>query len=75
MVSPRRVDLEELWFAEFTVTGMCGLCGNSGIIDTRKTLSYGKGKTRGGRFFCICPNGRKAKRLLKGQLPPEETTS
>lgn len=35
----------------------CGLCGNSGVIDTRA--------------FCICPNGRIIKHQLGGVLPPE----
>lgn len=37
---------------------LCSLCGNSGVIDTRKSaISYGDVNV--GRLnYCICPNGR-----------------
>ena len=44
----------ELWL-EFLVDGRCGLCGNLGVIDTTATIEGG------GKFYCICPNGRAAK--------------
>jgi hypothetical protein len=40
----------------------CGLCGNTGIIDTRGTAKTPDGRDAGIRAFCICPNGRTAKR-------------
>jgi len=43
--------------------GCCGLCGNTGVIDTRGTVKTPSGEPAGGvRAWCICPNGRKAKR-------------
>lgn len=40
----------------------CGLCGNSGIIDTRKSVTTSEGKPCGVEAFCICPNGRAKKK-------------
>jgi len=43
--------------------GCCGLCGNTGMIDTRGHLRTPDGADAGGvRAYCICPNGRYAKR-------------
>lgn len=43
--------------------GCCGLCGNTGMIDTRGRLQTPDGSPAGGILaFCICPNGRKRKR-------------
>ena len=64
-------ELERLWLDEYTVGHDCGLCGNSGIIDTRETVKDTEGEPCGGRFFCICPNGRKRKELMDGVLPKE----
>jgi hypothetical protein len=47
------------------VESCCGLCGNSGVVDTR-----GKVYAPAVRAFCICPNGRAIKQL-RGVLPPE----
>ena len=49
--------IEQLWFSEFLVNGCCGLCGNSGYIDTTG-IKTPRGKETGGRFACICPTGR-----------------
>ena len=48
----------------------CGLCGNSGIVDTRCKVTSPTGSDCGVRAFCICPNGRAIKQL-SGELPPE----
>lgn len=40
---------------------LCGLCGNSGILDTTTSATW-KGKPVGVRAFCICPNGRVKKK-------------
>ena len=47
----------------------CGLCGNTGLVDTRGTVKTPKGNDCGIRAFCICPNGRLLKNLLGGELP------
>lgn len=33
--------------------GLCSLCGNRGIIDTRATA-----RSAGRLNYCVCPNGR-----------------
>lgn len=51
----------ELW-QEFITNGLCGLCGNSGVIVTtglRSSAGYPCGTIK----YCICPNGRKMKEL------------
>ena len=49
----------------------CGLCGNSGIVDTRGKVVSPRGEDCGVRAFCICPNGRVSKYQFSGVLPPE----
>lgn len=42
--------------------GCCGLCGNTGMIDTRGHLKTPAGASAGGILaYCICPNGRHRK--------------
>lgn len=74
-----RVPASELW-EEYLVTPggadipnggpICGLCGNSGWIDTRATARSPVGKVCGDIFPCICPNGRSVKQhgVVVGQL-------
>ena len=40
---------------------LCGLCANSGIIDTRDSAIWNN-KPVGIKGFCICPNGRALKK-------------
>lgn len=40
----------------------CGICGNSGVIDTRGKAYTAAGVHCGIKAFCICPNGRAWKR-------------
>ena len=55
-------DLEDLWFEEFLGPAedprLCGLCGNSGALDTRDRVFSAAGVSCGVLAFCICPNGR-----------------
>lgn len=53
------------------VESWCGLCGNSGIVDTRGKVESPRGDDCGVRTCCICPNGRAIKHQLGGELPPE----
>ena len=53
----------------------CGLCGNSGIVDTRGKVISPRGEDCGVRACCICPNGRTIKHALGGALPPEGQSS
>jgi len=45
---------------------MCGLCGNSGIVNTIGTAKTPTGQAAGVRAYCICPNGRAIKKTKKG---------
>lgn len=38
--------------------GLCSLCGNSGVIDTRETANSGANVKAGRLNYCLCPNGR-----------------
>ena len=56
--------MADLWMAEFlSAQGYCCLCGNDGVIDTRGKLKTRTGIDCGARVYCICPNGRKMKKL------------
>jgi len=52
-----------IWW-EFVNRDHCGLCGNSGWIDTRGVRTAA-GYEVGVRRPCICPNGRAIKRKLR----------
>jgi hypothetical protein len=67
---------------------LCGLCGNTGIIDTRGLVHSPAGVECGVCQYCICPNGRAAKErrwersteaarawLERGELPCERRLS
>lgn len=41
---------------------LCGLCGNSGMLDTRPTAVSGAGIHSGIHAPCLCANGRAIKR-------------
>jgi hypothetical protein len=43
------------------IGGYCGLCGNTGLIDTRNSAKTPRGQQCGGVFPCVCPNGRAIK--------------
>jgi hypothetical protein len=57
------------------VASCCGLCGNTGILDTRGKVKSPGGDDCGVRAYCICPNGRAIKQLSGGALPPEGAPS
>ena len=64
---PTHLELTE----EFTVTvfneelgfniPLCGLCANTGILDTTNSAVWGKHKV-GIKTYCVCLNGRAMKR-------------
>ena len=56
----------DLWF-EFIEKGLCGLCGNSGFLDTTKSAVSPTGVECGVRRPCICPNGRAIKAHLDAE--------
>jgi len=51
---------------------LCTLCGNSGVIDTRKTAVSAAGYNSGRLNWCICPNGQCLRAAANGELPKEE---
>ena len=57
------------------VQSCCGLCGNSGIVDTRGKVFTPSGYDCGVRAYCICPNGRTVKAATDNTLPPERDPS
>ncbi len=49
----------DIWLEFLTPEQMCGLCGQSGVIDTRPlNLHTPAGTPCGVKRYCICPNGR-----------------
>jgi hypothetical protein len=48
---------------------LCGLCGNSGMIDTRGRAISGAGVDAGIRAPCICANGRALKHARDAGKP------
>lgn len=62
--------LTDFWASEFSgAEGLCCLCGNSGVIDTRGKVHTMAGVACGDRVFCICPNGRARKRINGKERP------
>lgn len=55
----------DLWL-EYSEHGMCGLCGNTGVLNTLRSARMAvDGRHVGVKAYCICPNGR----ALKGNKP------
>lgn len=44
---------------------ICGLCGNSGYVDTLSTSKCWDNVPTGIRTYCICPNGRANKKAKR----------
>lgn len=55
---------DKLWveFLGGPNAGLCGLCGQSGIIDTLGHVYSPAGFHCGVIAYCICPNGRAMKK-------------
>jgi hypothetical protein len=70
---PTDSQLREFWVREFADTGHCCLCGNHGVIDTRRQVFTPAGVECGDTAFCICPNGRAMKKGSGRDKPSEET--
>jgi len=65
--------MADLWFAEFVSPNHhCGLCGNSGVIDTRGKVFTAAGVECGVKAYCICPNGRSLRRAMPQTQPCRE---
>lgn len=50
-----------------TGLGLCGLCANSGRIDTRQSARFNSAPC-GVLAYCICPNGRQAKKMGRAAI-------
>lgn len=50
--------LADFWYDNFMVNGLCCLCGNYGVVDTRGHVTSPAGVAAGAKVFCLCPNGR-----------------
>jgi hypothetical protein len=48
----------DIWFEFLGPTGLCGLCGNTGYINTLGHIKDATGTKCGIKQYCICPNGR-----------------
>jgi len=59
--------MADFWYENYLNNGACGLCGNSGVIET--TVRTAAGVSCGGRFWCVCPNGRTCARVTKTKRP------
>jgi len=70
----------EPWM-EFADGDHCGLCGNTGVIDTRGRVETPAGVPCGVLRFCLCPNGRAWKKgrtnleALAGRRASSEASS
>jgi hypothetical protein len=60
----------DLWIEHFQEAGLCSLCGQRGIIDTRGLRSPA-GVLCGKLNFCICPNGQALRTAQNGVLPQD----
>lgn len=49
------------WVEHYMNHKLCSLCGNCGVIDTRKTAKTAVGHNPGRLNYCICPNGQAAR--------------
>ena len=60
-VSPKCAAVKRYWREYYLChqTGLCVLCGNTGILDTTKSAKSPRGEESPGRKnYCICPNGQ-----------------
>ena len=70
--------VNEYWNEHFTNRGVCGLCGNSGTVDTRYSAKNPQGSPVGIKTFCFCPNGQVNRTLdtqAKDDWPEEVNES
>jgi hypothetical protein len=61
--------LRAYWTEHYSDKGMCVLCGNSGMVDTRPTAISPIGVRVGKKTYCICPNGRSIQKSKGGERP------
>jgi len=57
---------------DVTPYGLCSLCGNMGVIDTRGRAISGAGIDAGRLNYCICPNGVEMRKQKAKLMSREE---
>ena len=67
------MSISSLWM-EFLNDGHCGMCGNTGIINTIG-IATPAGYSCGVKAYCICPNGRCLKKQSKVGMKKWEGSS
>ena len=65
--------ITDYWFEHYVKRGLCSLCGNYGVIDTRGTRTPA-GVAVGALHFCICPNGQKRREAGRALAQEEQAT-
>ena len=61
------------WLAHYVGEhGLCVLCGNRGVVDTRPTAISPRGAPVGTLTYCLCPNGQQL-RTARTHLPTSTT--
>lgn len=63
--------ITDYWVSNYLNKHLCSLCGNSGIIDTRRTAISPVGINSGRLNYCICPNGQCMRNSSQGKSPEE----
>lgn len=58
-------------FIDADGSGLCGLCANRGVLDTRGHVKHRTGKDVGVLRWCICPNGRTMKKTTGLKAPDD----
>ncbi len=56
--------VKNYWVAFYVNKGLCSLCGNKGMIDTRGVTSPA-GVECGRINYCICPNGQNMRQEVE----------
>lgn len=64
--------LTDYCLAHYFYLGLCSLCGNTGVIDTRQSARSPAGARPGRLNWCLCPNGQALRRRNLPDDPTEE---
>jgi hypothetical protein len=60
--------ITDYWLKHYLVEGLCGLCGNRGIIDASH-ITTATGHPVGRKHWCICPNGQALRAQVGDEVP------
>ena len=71
MVSAKNAKVAEYWRTFYVApSGLCAICGNSGVVDTSRTKSPVGEPVRLATIFCFCPNGQMLRHSHNQPNPP-----